>query len=343
MVSGTSYRDRRSPHGARRNRAPAHSGEAYNEPSMRADMRPLPVSASASGFGLGAARPTSDRSPGPSRERIERIRRRKARRQGLARRLRRVIVLLPAAAAAFAAVFVWIEDDPSRLTRAAVDRALQATVAAGYGIETVSISGLERLDPETVRALVGVHRGDPILGIDTAAVEERIEELGWVKRARVTRILPDALTVSVVERRPMALWQRGRGFVLVDDTGAVLPEEDMSAYAHLSVIVGDEAPRKAARLLDALSGHDVLADRLRAAVLVGNRRWDLHLDGGIVVRLPEGDIAEPLRILDHAQTNQRLFDREIVAVDLRLRDRLVIRETGRAAEFRISAFNNHQN
>jgi cell division protein FtsQ len=316
-------------------------------------MRPLPDGAAASEFvldgalafrqGLGGARPTSDRSPGLARERIERLRRRKARSKGLIRGLRRTIVLLPAAAAAFAAVFVWIEGDPSRLARAAVDRALQATVAAGYGVKTVSISGLERLDPETVRALVGAHPGDPTLGIDTTSAEARIEEHGWVKRARVTRILPDTLNVSVVERRPMALWQRGRGLVLVDDTGVVLPEEDMSAYVRLPVIVGDEAPHKAARLLDALSGHKALTDRLRAAVLVGNRRWDLHLDGGIVVRLPEGDIAEPLRILDHAQTNQRLFDREIVAVDLRLRDRLVIRETGRAAEFRISAFNNHQN
>jgi cell division protein FtsQ len=72
-------------------------------------------------------------------------------------------------------------------------------------------------------------------------------------------------------------------------------------------------------------------------VRVAGRRWDLHLDNGVVIKLPESDIQEALVLLHRYEQSQGLLNRDIAAVDLRLHDRTTIRLTADAAERRASA------
>jgi cell division protein FtsQ len=60
-------------------------------------------------------------------------------------------------------------------------------------------------------------------------------------------------------------------------------------------------------------------------VRVGGRRWNLHLDSGIDVALPEQDPESAWHRLAAADRSDKLLARNIEAVDLRLPDRLVVR------------------
>ena len=62
-----------------------------------------------------------------------------------------------------------------------------------------------------------------------------------------------------------------------------------------------------------------------AAVRVGGRRWNLRLNNGADVLLPEGAEAPAMARLMELQTAQALLDRPVQALDLRLPDRLVVR------------------
>jgi cell division protein FtsQ len=77
-----------------------------------------------------------------------------------------------------------------------------------------------------------------------------------------------------------------------------------------------------------------LAKRIDAAVWVSERRWDLRLDNGVVIRLPETEIAAALRQLDDLEKSHPFLDRDIVAVDLRLPDRLVVQTSAQASQRR---------
>ena len=85
--------------------------------------------------------------------------------------------------------------------------------------------------------------------------------------------------------------------------------------------------------------HPSVATRLRAAVRVADRRWNLMLDNGIEVRLPETDADAALTRLDDLTANQGLMARDIVLVDLRLADRLVVRLSDQAATQRNETVN----
>jgi cell division protein FtsQ len=90
-------------------------------------------------------------------------------------------------------------------------------------------------------------------------------------------------------------------------------------------VVGPGAPGGAATLLDALTARPALQKRIVAAVRVGERRWNLRLDNGADVMLPEGHESLALDRLLQLEQQHAVLDRPLVAIDLRLPDRLVLR------------------
>jgi cell division protein FtsQ len=77
---------------------------------------------------------------------------------------------------------------------------------------------------------------------------------------------------------------------------------------------------------------------MKAAVLVGERRWNLRLKDGLDVRLPENDVGNALAALTKFDKEDRLFSRDIIAIDMRLADRLTVRLSEDAAKAREDLF-----
>lgn len=201
--------------------------------------------------------------------------------------------------------------------------------AAGLAVQEVVIEGREKTPEGMLRAALGVSRGDKLLGFSLEAARSRIEALAWVQSATVERRLPGTVVVTLLERRPFAVWQNTGKFVLIDRKGQVVveqdPAKDATAFATLPLVVGPGAPEAAAALLDLLAGQPGLKSRVVAAVRVGERRWNLRLNNGADVLLPEGNEAVAMAKLMELHASQQLLDRPLQAVDMRLGDRLVVR------------------
>ncbi len=76
----------------------------------------------------------------------------------------------------------------------------------------------------------------------------------------------------------------------------------------------------------------------KAAIYVGERRWNLRLKDGLDIRSPEQDVGNALAMLSRLDKEDKLFSRDIVAVDMRLPDRLVVQLSDDAAKAREDLF-----
>lgn len=201
--------------------------------------------------------------------------------------------------------------------------------AAGLAVTDVVVEGREKTPEPMLRSALGVARGDKLLGFSLEAARARIEALAWVQSATVERRLPGTIVVTLRERLPYAVWQTKGKFVLIDRKGGVVAEQDPvkdpTAFATLPLVVGDGAPEAAAALLDLLATQPGLKARVVASVRVGERRWNLRLNNGADVLLPEGNEAVAMAKLMELQASQQLLDRPLQVVDMRLGDRLVVR------------------
>lgn len=211
----------------------------------------------------------------------------------------------------------------------------RAGAQLGLKVEQIVVEGRDLTPEPMLQAAIGVREGDPLLGFSLEAVRQNVERLAWVQSAAIERRLPGTLVVNLVERRPFAVWQNQKRFVLIDRAGQVVapqdPEKDAAAFRLLPLVVGAGAPEHAAELLDLLAAQPVLRSHVTAAVRVGERRWNLRLSTGTDVLLPEGHEEAAIKRLVEFQQAQDVLDRPLQVLDMRLPDRLVVRPQAGAA------------
>lgn len=205
------------------------------------------------------------------------------------------------------------------------DRANRMLAMAGFSIDDVTVTGRSHADAKALFAALGIKRGDPIFGFDTEAARKNIERVDWVKSATVTRLLPDAIRIDIVERKPFAVWQRGGQLSVVDSDGRIITDHNVQAYANLPFIVGFGGAREAEDILHLMANAqpEFLA-RVRAFVRVGDRRWNLRLENGVDVKLPEVGVEKALADIVALDAQYKILSRDIESVDLRLPDRVSV-------------------
>ena len=143
--------------------------------------------------------------------------------------------------------------------------------------------------------------------------------------------------MKLSERAAYAIWQHGQELSLIEKSGSVIAPLRDNKFSALPLVVGRDAETAAASIEDAFAKWPDVKARVKAYVWVSGRRWDLHMDNGVVVKLPEDDLDQALATLSKFNKEQQLLERDIAAVDLRLPDRTTIQLTPEAAARREAA------
>jgi cell division protein FtsQ len=207
-------------------------------------------------------------------------------------------------------------------TAAAIDRQF---AGAGFELHTVHLQGASPATQKYILKAAGLHRDQPLLGLDLAAVRARVEKVGWVKRARVIRLLPDTVVIAVDERKLIAVWQHRGRVNVVDSDGVVVAEADPAGFPTLPLVVGEGANAAAADILPSVAARPRLAERLEALVRVDDRRWDLRLKDGSLIQLPATNEEGALIRLDQLDRKSRILELGFARVDLRDPEMVAVR------------------
>jgi len=213
--------------------------------------------------------------------------------------------------------------------QASVDQAARGVVAAvtPFKLADVTVEGRDYVTREAILDALEVKAGDSLLGIDLQASRRRLEAIDWVASATVERRLPDALYVTLKERRAVAIWQNGQEYTLIDQNGRTVRASRMPPGADSLLLLGGAgAPEHVGDLLLLLTYEPAVARQLRAAVWVGQRRWNLILKKEVEIWLPEEDAVAALQRLVTLDRDYKLLSREFGVVDLRLPDKLYLKK-----------------
>lgn len=198
------------------------------------------------------------------------------------------------------------------------------SAAAGFRIDYVDVKGRKRTDRADLQKAVGLTRGQSIFTIDLPAIHKRVQTLAWVKDVSIIRRLPDRIDIILYEYEPFALYQKGKKKVLVNRQGVEITTQHLHQFKALPVFSGKKALSGASALMDLLADYPVVRNRLVAAHWAGQRRWDLVLDHGGTLHLPESDIRAALDRLMQQERQRRILAQKQV-IDLRLPDRILLR------------------
>lgn len=203
---------------------------------------------------------------------------------------------------------------------------------AGFVLETLTVEGLERTARNDVLARLDMDAGMPLMAVNLDEVQRSIEALPWVKRAVVTRVLPGDIKIVVEERIPFALWQMDQRLALIDGEGTVIIRSSLASFADLPIVVGSFDAADMQALFSMVSETPSLLGQVRSLIRVGERRWDIVFENGVRLKLPADQALTynsqmAWEKFIELEQKHRLLAREVSVIDMRIKDRLIMRVT----------------
>lgn len=202
----------------------------------------------------------------------------------------------------------------------------------GFRIEAITIEGQHGLTDDEILGALAITEHLSLPFLDLAAARDRLIANPLVADVTIRKMYPNRLLVSLVEREAFALWQVEGAVSIIAADGTVIDELRDRSLADLPLVVGTGAAKEAQSFLARVEKHPKIAERLYAGVFVAKRRWNLRLRNGVDVMLPETDIEPALVQLEGLIARKDVLDRDIVALDLRFPDQIVVRLSEAAAE-----------
>ncbi len=243
-------------------------------------------------------------------------------------------VVVPFVVVAGAAT-VWLSDADRResLNLAVADLRREIATRPEFMVSAMTVDGASQGTSEDIRDILSLSFPTSSFDLDLPAIRGRVEELPAIASVAV-RVRPGGiLELNVAERTPVVVWRTHEGLTLVDPEGNVTgPAISRAAHAQMPLIAGEGAEHHVQEALRLFSAAAPLADRVIGLVRVGERRWDLVLDRGQRIKLPEQGAVEALdRVvaLNHAE---ELLERDIKVVDMRLAHRPTVQLTEQAVD-----------
>jgi cell division protein FtsQ len=209
----------------------------------------------------------------------------------------------------------------------------------GFRITEVAIVGEHHLSRAQILDAAGITGRSSLLFLDAAKARIRLLQNPWIEQASLLKLYPGRLQIIIQERKPFALWQRDGRFALIAEDGAVLERDVPQNFTSLPLVVGKGAEHSASYLLKLIERFPLIASRLKDAVFVAERRWNLHLKNDLEVLLPESEPELALNVLADLDRTKKLLSRDILVIDLRFSDRVTVRQSDSAAQAREAEIN----
>ena len=196
---------------------------------------------------------------------------------------------------------------------------------AGFRLKTIQVQGASTLAAADIVKAAQIYKNQPLLGLNLKELKARVEAVGWVKEARVVRLLPDTLVVAVVERRQLAVWQHAGRQMVIDDHGKPIPEADPARFSTLPLVVGEGGAEHAPEILPVIAQRPKLMGQMDALVRVDDRRWDVRMKDGSLIQLPADGVEGALMQLERLDQRSRILQLGFDRIDLRNPDVVAVR------------------
>jgi len=199
-----------------------------------------------------------------------------------------------------------------------------------YDFNQINIFGNSRISKEEIMAIVDDvqkkvvrNKTDDYQPMIQQLVVELKEQLLWANKVVVTRSMPNVLNISITEYEPFAIWyHEGRKFV-IDKDGNAIPLENTDEFKHFVILSGKGANIHAKSLFNIFSTDSNLSANIYSATWIGDRRWDVRFENGLLVKLPESNISNAWQHLIRIY-NMPGSVSGLKIIDLRVKDKIYL-------------------
>ncbi len=165
--------------------------------------------------------------------------------------------------------------------------------ASNFPINTVKIAAnYHRISRQQLATLMSDYQQYSFFSLPAGNLQRSLQSFGWADSVSVRRVWPDTLSIKLVEKEPVALWNKS----LITNDGRVFSISQADGVLELPALIGPDRQKndilqiyqKLSKLLSSV-GLNVAVLKLHE-----NQSWDISLTNGIKVRLGKQDLEKRL-------------------------------------------------
>ena len=194
----------------------------------------------------------------------------------------------------------------------------QFLINNGFKIENILITGTRNLSNNYIKDIIEIYKDGSIFNIDLSSIYNKIKQNSWVKEVSIERVLPNIIKIKISENQPIAIWQNKKNNKLITANGDIIFDGNVNDFKNnFPIIKGNKSKENISSILEILETNQNLYENIWSLTFINERRWDLHFNQGLVVRLPSKDIKKAWEKIIKLQKNYNVLNLKLTEIDLR--------------------------
>ncbi len=194
----------------------------------------------------------------------------------------------------------------------------QFLINKGFKIENVLITGTRNLSNNYIKDIIEIYKYGSIFNVDLSSIYNKIKQNSWVKEVSIERVLPNIIKIKILENQPIAIWQNKKNNKLITANGNIIFDGNVNDFKNdFPIIKGNKSKENISSILEILETNQNFYENIWSLTFINERRWDLHFNQGLVVRLPSKDIKKAWEKIIKLHKNYNVLNLNLTEIDLR--------------------------
>lgn len=195
-----------------------------------------------------------------------------------------------------------------------------------FSIKIINVEGNKTVKTARIIKDSGLKYNENMFKFDPKEVKFNIEKIGEIENVIISRRIPCMFNIIVEERKPIAYWKNEDNIYYIDMKGKEFPINSGKISEKLPLILGKNAPQEVCNLIRQLDKYPHIKEHVVFCNFVGNRRWNIQMNDGILIKLPEENIRSAIAYLSKICNSVGQLDKNLSVIDLRIGNRVIFRE-----------------
>ena len=156
-----------------------------------------------------------------------------------------------------------------------------------FEIKKITLNGRSKSNLDSIKNTVNssLHESKNIIKYDIFNVKNSLEELNWVNKVFIRKVLPNKIIINIEEHKEFAIFNKnGKKFLLSDEGKIIYEIKNPRAYK-LIHLEGEFAIKNIDQVKRFLLNNTELGEQTSKIIVFSNNRWDLIVNE-ILFKLP---------------------------------------------------------
>ena len=193
----------------------------------------------------------------------------------------------------------------------------------GFYVQHIYITGNNNVQKENILSIINNKEYKTIFDINLFKIHNNLLSNEWIETVKIERILPSLIKIQIIEKKPVAIWQTKLGNKLITKDGSIISNADITAFKNsLPIIIGKGANKDAFLILQILKKNPDLYNNVWSISYINKRRWNVHLNQGVIVLLPRTKIYDAWSKIGFLQKKYKILDIGLTEIDIRNKNQI---------------------